>query len=315
MYQHQQLLDRAQKLGLGIKDVSRLMHKHAAILEKDDVSELVIDGIPTSWINVRSQFYCDNKQLTKFAYEGLNIPYPKGIAFANPRDQELQSFVKEGQTYVCKPLDGTNGVGVQMNIRSLGEVHTYYENFGHLDANFLIEEQIEGVDMRIHVMQGKIVAACIREPAFVLGNGKASLETLIEERRAEMRSQNPNNVLVLDAVSNELLRTQQVVLSDIPANNQKIILKNVANIAQGGIPIDITDDLHPIYQKWVTALSNYLKTGYFGLDVIAKDYTKHPIGQAYVIEINARADWLHHTFSKHKTHDIAGIILSELFTE
>jgi len=313
LYQHQQLLNRAKKLEISIKDVSQLMHKNAAILEKNGLSELIIDGIPTSWINVRSQFYCDNKQLTKLAYESLNIPYPKGVVFKEATDKNLKAFFQEGQTYVCKPLDGTNGVGVQMNIKELGEIRAYCEAFKSLNTDFLIEEQVQGEDLRIHVIDGKIIAACIREPAYVKGNGKDTLETLITNRRAEMRKQNPNNFLEIDEATEDLLIQQKIDLSTIPKVNRKIILKNVANMAQGGIATDVTDDIHPIYQKWVADLSNYLGTGYFGLDVITTDYTQSPKGKGYVIEINARADWLHHTFSDRKTHDVAGIILQQLF--
>ncbi|MCB0855778.1 MAG: hypothetical protein KDD63_26335 [Bacteroidetes bacterium] len=68
MLQHQILIQKAKNQGIKTTDLSQLLQKPATILEYNGISELVMEGVPTSWINVRSQFYCDNKQLTKYAY-------------------------------------------------------------------------------------------------------------------------------------------------------------------------------------------------------------------------------------------------------
>jgi cyanophycin synthetase len=128
-----------------------------------------------------------------------------------------------------------------------------------------------------------------------------------------MKTQNENNKLEVDEATKTLLQQQNITLQDIPKNNQKIQLKYVSNIAQGGVPIDITDDIHPEYQRWATDLAEDLGTGYMGLDFITKNYKETPYGNSWILEINARADWLHHTFSEVKTHDMTGIILGKLF--
>ena len=69
----------------------------------------------------------------------------------------------------------------------------------------------------------------------------------------------------------------------------------------------------PLFKDWVAAFCDYLKMDYFALDILTTDYTKNPLEYSYVLEINGRGDWLHHTFSEVKKHDIAGIILESLF--
>lgn len=313
MFQHLQLIERAQSLGIQVTDISAIMDTNFAILEKDNLQVLIREGVPMSWINVRSQFYCDNKQLTKMAYEDLALPHPKSITFKTANEDGLADFLQPGMTYVCKPLDGTNGVGVRTGIRSLEDVKAYYNTHQDLATIFMLEEQVEGDDLRIHVLGGKIVAACIREPAFLVGNGQDSLAILIEKRRAQMKTQNPNNFLEMDQATRELLLQQHIQLSDIPAANRKIRLKKVSNMAQGGMATDVTDAIHPMYHEWVGKLVDYLKTNYFGLDLITKNYEADPQKNTKILEINARADWLHHTFSEHRTHDMASMILEELF--
>lgn len=313
MYQHQQLIEQAKALGIKVTDVSEIMQFPFAILEYNGFSELVRDGVPTSFINVRSQFYCDNKQLTKLVYEKLEIPYPKSITFSSADALELKDFFKQGRNYVCKPLDATNGIGVVTGIKEWGDVQKYFSQHQDLASLFMLEEQVKGEDLRIHVLGGKIVAACIREPAFVIGNGKDTLHTLIEERRAVMRNQNPNNFLEIDAAARLLLEQQHIQLMDIPEPNRKIHLKFISNMAQGGIATDVTDEIHPFYQEWVKKLVDYLKTGYFGLDLMTTNHQENPMKHTKTLEINARADWLHHTFSEGRTHDMAMMILREVF--
>ena len=60
MNQHAQLIKRAKEYGISVTDVSQIMQGPAAILEYEGLSELIKEGVPTSWINARSQFYCDD---------------------------------------------------------------------------------------------------------------------------------------------------------------------------------------------------------------------------------------------------------------
>ncbi len=312
MPQHSQLIDKAKAMGASVQDVSYLLRQNAAVIKYDTVSELIIDGVPASWVNARSQIYCDNKQLTKLAYDYLQLPYLQSTTFQTPDEAHIPSFFRERQLYVCKPLDIAQGTGVVMGIRTLEELIAYYDEYKHLGRLFMLEEQNDGKDLRLQVIGGKIVAACIREPAFVMGNGVDSLQSLIEQRRAVMYIQNPKNVLEVDEATKALLEEQQIAFSDIPPMNQKVRLKYVSNMAQGGVATDVTGEIHPIYQDWVTALANYLKTPYFALDVLTQDYRLNPYQSSYILEINAFADWLHHTFSERRTHDIADMILEEL---
>ena len=313
MRQHKILIKKAQSLGIKTTDATNLLQKPATILEHKGKSELIAEGVPTSWLTVRSQYYCDNKQLTKDAYEKLAIPYPKSVVFDSPEEIDQTKFFQNNQLYVCKPLDGTNGDGVVAGIEDYPGVKQYYEDYKSLNVRFMLEEQVEGDDLRIHILGGKIVAACIRKPAFVVGNGENTLLELIEKRRVIMNTQNPGNKLEVDEATRSLLVQQKITLSDIPEPDRNIQLKFVSNMAQGGIAIDVTEEIHPAYHQWVSGLVNFLGTPYFGLDIMTTDYSLDPFQYAKVLEINARAEWLHHTFSEVRTHDMAGMILAAIY--
>ncbi|KAA3624608.1 MAG: hypothetical protein DWQ02_22830 [Bacteroidetes bacterium] len=312
--QHKLILKAAEARGILVKDVSAEMNCDAAVLSMGSKSELLVRGTPTSLISVRSQHYCDNKALTKKAFEYLEIPAPRSIVFQNPEGDAVKNFLRPGRKYVCKPPDGTNGVGVEMNISTVEDVVKYWGNH-HNDSNdvFLLEDQIEGEDLRVQVVGGKIVAVCTREPAHVLGDGQSSIQDLISEYQVVVRTQNPANNLVVDQTTKRLLREQNLQLEDVLEAGQKAMLKELANMAQGAVAIDKTDAFHPDFQEWVDKLVAYLGTSYFAIDIIAPDLTAAPTENAYALEINARPEWMHHTFSRGRTHDMAGLVLGSVF--
>lgn len=312
--QHQQLIHAAQERRIGVTNVSGLMGCDAALLEKGEKKELLLRGTPTSLINARSQYFCDNKQLTKVVYETLNIPSPKSMIFRDIVDVNVFSFFEKGKNYVCKPVDGTNGVGVQMNLTDFKAIEIYWQKYKTLAGTFMLEEQIEGSDLRIQVVGGKIVAACTRIPAYIVGDGHQNIKQLIQQLQSRTKKNNPANDLVIDEDTETLLDEQSVYLTDVPSRGSKIQLKKVANMAQGAIALDLTDELHPGFQVWIDKLVTYLDTTYFGIDIIALDYRQAPENGAWVLEINARPEWLHHTFSDNKKHNMAAIVLDNLFS-
>ena len=314
MRQHNLLIDHAKSAGIQVEEVPSLDGAQIAILRKGDVSELIVDGVPASWVGWNSILYCDNKQLTKTIFKEVELPHASSIAFSDPISPLVHNFIKAGNSYVCKPMVGTNGDGVRLNVRSVSDVKQYFQNFKGLSEWFILEEFVAGKDLRIQVIGGKICAACIREPANVIGDGTSTLQELIQIRRSIMLQQNPVNKLDIDEVGLQLLKDQKLSFEDVPEKGRKVQLKLVSNMGQGGVAYDITGDISPQFQEWVTILSKQLKSGYFGLDLLTTNYKNEIRKTTKIIEINARADWLHHTFSEGRTHDIPGIIMTELFS-
>ena len=311
--QHQLILKAARKAGVEVNDQSALLGCPAAWLHSGNKTELLVRGIPTSWISMKTRFLCDYKQLSKEVFKQLGIPYAQSILFRDPGDIRIAEFITAGNKYVCKPQIAANGVGVRMNLETASDVLEYWETHRELGEEFLLEEQLEGDDIRIQVIGGEIAAACVREPAFVTGDGQATLIGLIEERRVVMEQQNPANKLDLDDTSMKLIADQRLSLDSIPDAGQKVWLKLVSNMGQGGVATDITDKLHPLYHRWVDEISRLMEAPYFALDLIGRKPSANPVEAVKALEINAQAEWLHHTFSEGRTHDLASEVVDALF--
>ena len=311
MRQHDLLVTRARERGIAVGDVSAVVGEPAALLGVAGRSELVVRGVPTSWISARSRYFCDNKQLTKRILSDLGLPFLESLAFDSANDTRIATFLGGGGRFVCKPLDGTDGEGVQLDVTGLADVADYCREHAGMGP-FLLEQQGEGTDLRLQIIGGQVVAACVREPAFVVGDGTHALAELLDARRAVMATQNPANALVLDASSRQLLEEQAIGMEDVPARGRRVVVKRVANIAQGGVVTDVTDALHPDYRVWGASLSRCLQASYLGVDILTTEPTADPVRHARVLELNARAEWLHHTFSEVRTHDVPALILDVL---
>ncbi|MCP4442693.1 MAG: ATP-grasp domain-containing protein [Aureispira sp.] len=311
---HQELVSAAKDLAIEVIELDSIGAEGILLFKKDNKEVVFREGFPLNLLNTQTEFWLDNKQLTKRTFEQLGITCPKSIVIeATQNEQAIADFWVDGVVYVSKPLYGTDGDGVEMNVKTKEHLKDYLNNWKSKYKLFLLEEQVEGEDLRIHILGGKIVAACCRKPAYVVGDGEQNIEELISQRSKVIKQQNPANKLIVDQVTKDLLRIQGLLLSTIPKKGQEIKLKHVANMSQGGIAIDITEELHPKYQEWVTLLAKELNASCFALDAITKDHTVYPEDTTWALEINPRPHWLHHTFSEVKQHPMAQMILKEVF--
>ena len=308
-----QFINRAKLQGIKVTEVTHLEQYPTAILEYNGIYELISGYTPTSWVNTRCRIYSKNKQLAKTVFEILNLPHPKSIVFHHPFEQSVQDFFKPQQLYVCKPLHGKEGKGVCMNIDSLEMLQHCWETHKNAYDLFMLEEQKKGKDVRLLVIKGRIIAACNRIPAYVTGNGKDNLQALIEKRQKFLSERYDNVFLTINEDSQYLIAKQNLSFDAIPKKGKRIQLRSIANINSGGVAFDITEELHPNYQKWVNLICTYLKQDYFGIDIISTDFTKDPQQNGCIIELNSRPMWGLHIDSKRKNHDVIKIILEALF--
>lgn len=312
--QHAHVLAAARRRGLTLTDVSATMGCKATLIDDGDRSELLVQGIIASQMSLHTKHICDHKQLTKRVFDRVGIPTPRSVLISGPDDPAIEGFFEPGRRYVCKPQVAANGIGVEMDLTRPAQLTAYWTRFGHLDARFLLEEQIDGTDLRIQVIGGRLAAACVRVPAHVFGDGKAPLSVLIERRRAVMRGQNPANVLEIDHAAGVLLQRQGLTLDSVPDAGRQVWLKSVSNMGQGGHAIDVTDALHPRYAAWVEQLVRACRGGFFALDVICSGApADDPDGTAVALELNALAEWIHHTFSEQRTHDLGARVIEAAF--
>ena len=315
--QHKWVLEAARKRGIHITDISDQMLCKAAILEWNGQVELLVKGVISSSMHLKTKFFCDFKQAAKGVFKHLKIPAPPSILFRHPDESEVRKFIQKGKKYVCKPQNACNGIGVEMGITSFQQIRNYWQRNHHLEQAFLLEEQVEGIDLRLQIIDRRVVASCTRVPAYVTGDGVHTLIQLAKQRQKAVHEQNPSDRLELDRASFALIESQGLALGSIPAAGRRIQLKEVSNIGQGGHAIDVSDEIHPRYYEWTQRIIDFCDASFFAFDLICLDHTKDPEdseSKTVALEINALAEWTHHSYSERRTHDLATLVIDTTFS-
>ena len=312
------LIETAHRLGIEAEDKSPAWHIDAVEFRLGAHKELVLEGRHYGYLSSQSLELVDHKDVCKALLRECGLRVPEDVVFkaseGNIQDVAGE-FMREGNAYVCKPLDGTDGSAVAMHMLDATDVEMHVDHWVEEYEDWILEEQIEGQDLRIQVVGGRIAAACVRVPAEVVGDGEKELEALIEEHNARIALQNPMNHLEIDAETRKLMRQQDVYLSSVVEAGRSIQLKYVSNMGKGGIARDCTEQLHPSYQRVIDAVADKFNLRTFAFDGISVDPAAPPEEALYALELNAKAQWLHHTFSEGRTHDIAEMVLRDLFPE
>jgi D-alanine-D-alanine ligase-like ATP-grasp enzyme len=303
------LMAAAAKLGIATTDRAHL-GIDAVDYHYRGRTERVLKGRVFSHLSAVASSLCDDKIACKRLLAAHGVPVPPGIVPAELGDTALERLFAAGGAWVAKPRVGTHGEGVILGLRTLEDLRR--ARFDAPPGPYLIEQQITGTDLRLQAVGGRLAAACRRLPASIVGDGHSILAEVIEARRAEVRRGNPANDLRLDNEVRAHLDAAGLTLDDVVPAGHRVKLRSVASMANGGRAIDLTDAVHPDWIELVRRIGTVIGIRVFAVDAITPDPTLPPSAGA-VIEVNARPEWLHHTFSEGRQHDLARRLLTDLF--
>ncbi|MFW3895861.1 N-acetylglutaminylglutamine synthetase [Pseudomonas bharatica] len=237
-----------------------------------------------------SMTLCQDKRLTQrtLAAAGLNVPAQQ---LAGNADDNL-AFLEDHGAVVVKPVDGEQGHGVAVNLTTLDEVTQAIEQARRFDSRVLLESFHEGHDLRILVIGFEVVAAAIRHPAQVIGDGQHSIGRLIDaqSRRRQAATGGESRI----PKDEETLRTLQAAGFDydsiLPAG-QRLAVRRTANLHTGGCLEDVTARLHPTLAEAAIQAARALDIPVVGLDLMVRAADQ----PEYVfIEANERAGLANH---------------------
>ncbi|MFZ5641459.1 MAG: cyanophycin synthetase [Bacillota bacterium] len=259
-----------------------------------------------------------DKVLTKQLLAESGIPVPTGGVART--EQEALNIAREiGAAVVVKPFDGNQGKGVALNLKTAGEIGRAFAVSQQYGDRVIVEKYILGRHYRLLVVGDRMVAAAERIPAFVVGDGKHSIEELVEIVNSDpLRGdghEKPLTRIRIDQVVLMVLARQHRNLGDVPAPDEIVYLRDNANLSTGGIAVDVTDRVHPDNAEMCMRAVKLIGLDVAGVDLVARDIGK-PVraDEGAVIEINAAPGIrMHHYPSKGKPRNVARAIVEKLF--
>jgi len=303
------LMATARSLGIETVDQSHLGVDAVDYCHGGRV-ERVLMGQAFSHLTGIASIFCDDKLACKSLLAAHDVPVPRGIAPSGPEDPAIAVLLAEGGNWVVKPRVGEHGKGVVVGLRSLDAVQKAMREGP--PGPYLVEAQVAGEDLRLQAVGGRLVAACRRVPASITGDGQQPVRALIEARREVVRRANPANDLRIDGEVMAHLEAAGLTLDDIVPAGREVVLRGVANMSSGARAIDVTDELHADWIDLMQCIGEMIGIRVFSVDAVTADASRPPAFGA-VLEVNARPDWLHHTFSERRQHDIPRLLLEDLF--
>jgi cyanophycin synthetase len=232
-----------------------------------------------------------DKVATKALMDWAGVTVPPGV-YADPGQvSAVSKFVSASgaRQFIGKPATGSLGVGLSVGL-SPEEAVNYAQKSR---VPFLIEEHISGEEYRVFAIQGSVVAAYRRTDACVVGDGRKSIEELINQKNLiRMRSPRASTLLVKKSSCAAYLRSRGISLKTVPVLGEKVLVSQKKGASHGSELVEVRDDL-PIevtQQALVALRATMLPSA--GIDVIYSPVSK----VAYVLEVNARAHIGSHSF-------------------
>ncbi|KAB5619205.1 N-acetylglutaminylglutamine synthetase [Pseudomonas putida] len=233
---------------------------------------------------------CQDKRLTRKVLHdaGLQVPAQQ---LAGNADDNL-AFLEEHGAVVVKPVDGEQGQGVAVNLTEYDEISQAVEHARRFDSRVLLESFHAGFDLRILVIGFEVVAAAIRHPAEVIGDGKHTIKALIEaQSRRRQAATGGESRIPMDEETERTLRASELGFEDVLPAGQRLAVRRTANLHTGGTLEDVTEQLHPVLADAAVRAARALEIPVVGLDLMVRD-AQQP--DYVIIEANERAGLANH---------------------
>ena len=242
----------------------------------------------TSSIGV--ELACD-KTDTKYLLEQAQVPVPTGQIIRSA--EELRAAVdRVGYPLAIKPVNGNHGRGITADITLWETAQKAFAEAHQISRRVIVEKHIQGEDYRLLVINHKLVAAAMRAPAHVVGDGTSTIQQLIDEvNRDPRRGYGHEKVLtaiVVDKMTQMILEDKGYTVDTVLPEGERLILKDTANLSTGGTATDVTHKVHPEVEFMAQRVSKIIGLDICGIDVMTTDISL-PLSQTggAVLEVNA----------------------------
>ncbi len=271
----------------------------------------------TSSIGV--ELACD-KEDTKYLLEQAEVEVPRGDIIS--RESSLKvSCDYIGYPLVIKPIDGNHGRGITVDINSYEEALKGFQAAKEVSGRVIIENYITGEDYRLLVINNTMVAAALRSPAHVIGDGKSTIEDLVAEVNKDPRRgyghEKELTAITLNDLTKTIIADAGYAVDSVLPEGEKLILKDTANLSTGGTAEDVTDIVHPANVAMAERISKIIDLDICGIDIMTTDISK-PLSETggAVLEVNAGPGFrMHLAPTEGLPRNVAAPVVDKLFPQ
>ncbi|MFI7425614.1 N-acetylglutaminylglutamine synthetase [Micromonospora sp. NPDC049836] len=233
---------------------------------------------------------CDDKRVTRRILAEAGLRVPRGRTATGDADD--LAFLTEVGPVVVKPARGEQGNGITVGVRTPQALTAAIELARRFCPDVLIEELRTGEDLRVVVIDHEVVAAAVRRPAQITGDGVHDITELIERQsRRRAAATGGESTIPVDELTREVVADAGHRMDDVLPEGTVLAVRRTANLHTGGTIHDVTAELHPVIAEACVAASRALDIPVTGLDLLvpAPDRPEHVF-----IEANERPGLANH---------------------
>ena len=281
------IADEAMRRGIWVEVLDagagemRLSHGGRGVITRESLSE---------YTSAVAMARCDDKRLTRRLVSEKGIVVPKGRLATF--DENDHAFLEEVGDVVVKPTRGEQGKGITVGVSGPEELDAALARAREEHPNVLIEQRADGDDLRLVVIDGKVVAAALRKPAEIVGTGHHTIRELIEaQSRRRAAATGGESRIPIDAVTESTVAEAGWSFDDVLPEGERLRVRRTANLHQGGTIHDVTAKVNPHLCEVAVKAADAIGIPVTGIDLLVPDVTEDD----YVfIEANERPGLANH---------------------
>lgn len=218
----------------------------------------------------------------------MGLPVPAQFKVSSFDEARIHAE-RIGYPVVIKPSDLDGGNGVFPYLLNIQDLEAAWHLASAKSSNIILEKHAEGLDYRLMVVKGELVAAIERGPAQVIGDGTRTIAQLLAEENDRRSGPALLRPLPDDAEASAVLSSQGLSWADIPARGQIAKLRRAANHTQGGSVSWCLDRVHADNAKLALHVAESFRLDVAGIDFISPDISRpwHEVASV-ICEVNAQ---------------------------
>lgn len=206
------------------------------------------------------------------------LPAPVHVVVDEPASA-LAAAERLGFPVVVKPVDGDRGEGVTVDISDADELRTSVAHALQFSVakKVIVERQVAGVCHRLFVANGGLLYAVKRWPIAVRGDGKRSVNDLVNEALKEQKRLPPwtrSRLRPLDERARAALAHEGLSPNTIPPMGSLAPLRRIESTADGGVDEEVTANVHPANLSAALIATKLFGLHVAGIDIISPDIAR-----------------------------------------
>ncbi len=257
---------------------------------------------------------CRSKLMTRWAVSRCSdVRMPDTVSYDTA--EAAHAFLERVGTVVVKPQDGAHGNGVTVGVRTpeVLDRTVVAAREASSSGTVLLQQMVKGNDVRILVLDGRIIAAAYRLPPVVVGDGTHTIRELIvrENENNPERGSRPydKRLNAIDIAAAERYLGDRI--DTVLAKDDRCAVVGTANIGTGGEAHECLSELPEAMKQDALHAAAAARAFICGVDFIYDPQS----GDYYLIEMNSSPSFgLHAVPSRGTPVDVAAQYVDALLT-